>query len=164
MKKKLTVYCIKYGKSSTAFIAIADNSIPLKIIRWYADVDNSFIYESFVKINMLPLMKKISKDTNKTAILYHNHKSIKEFISEVIGNEVTWIDYNFSIWTKVFIGLEEYSIENGNIIEIDHPIKIKDKVLNSIINEGLKLVEKKQKELNEKIAKIRKRRKKDYER
>jgi len=163
MKKKLTVYCIKYGKAPKAFIAVADNSIPLKILNYYTDINNSFIYESFININHISLIKKICSDTGKTAILNrtHNNKEVRKFIDKVIGYEVIWKEYCFSIWTKSFSGIHEYVRESQSTIEIDHPINLEDKIIISIVQEGQKSIEKSQKEF--KKIKVKYKRKKKNE-
>jgi len=75
MKKKLTTYLIQYGSNENFFIAIADNSIPFKIIGNYSDVEESLIFEGFLKSTQLPIIRKVCKDTGKTAILLRNQKS-----------------------------------------------------------------------------------------
>ena len=159
MKKKLTVYCINYGKSENIFLAIANNSIPFKIIGGYSDVEESLIFEKFIKSIHLPLIKKVCKDTGKSAILYRNqtNKILCDFINEILGCEVKFIQYSLSKWNNFIIGMEEYSTENSSTIEIDHPIRLEDKMLILMVKEGVKSLEKKHREIQEKIPRRRKR-------
>ena len=159
MKKKLTVYYIKYGKAPKAFIAIADNSIPLKIINYYADVESSFIYEEYISTKYFSLIKKICRNTGKLAILNRNHNIIKKFIDEIIGQDITLIQYSFKTWNQFFQGLQAYGLENKSIIEIDHPINLKDKMFILLVKEGLKSFAKSQIEYK-KIGKSIKKKKK----
>ena len=161
--KKLTVYCIKYGKSKNIFLAIADNSIPFKIISYYSDVEESLIFEGFIKSTELSLVKKVCKDSGRSAILLRNQKSkvLGDFINEVLGHQVTFIEYSFKSWQSFILGMQEYSSNSLTLIEIDHPICLKERILSSLVKDGLNLYNVRMKELNESLVKIKKKYKKE---
>lgn len=165
MKKRITVYCIKYGKAPKAFIAIADNSIPFKTLRFYSDIEESLFFEEFIDSTKIPIIKKVCKDSGKSAILLRNqrNKNLSNIINEILGNEVTLKQYSFTQWNNFICGIEEFSSEDSSVIEIDHPINLNDKMLISIINQGLKSIDKKRKDLDKIRADIKKhkRKKKD---
>lgn len=163
MKKKLTVYCINYGKSENVFLAIADNSIPFKVISRYFDVEESLIFEGLINKEKLPIAKKVCKDTNKSAILLRNQEIpiLRDFVNEILGNQVTFINYSFKQWKYFILGMEEYSTENSSIIEIDHPIYFDNEILSSIMKEGIEMFEVKQREMKQRFDEIKKKCKKE---
>jgi hypothetical protein len=136
--KELTFYNISYGKSNSTFIFITDNSIPLIFLKSYVDIKNSVIFEKFISIDIVPILKKICKDTKKEAILNCNNFDfdIAEISIIIMGHKVTWKNYSFKNWNNFYLGLRNYSEEINVIIEVDHPIDIKDKNILKIINKG----------------------------
>lgn len=148
MRKNLTVYCIHCSQHPKAFLAIADNSIPLTFINSYVDIDNSVIFERYISLHILSELKKICQDTGKTAILNCNNKdsTIQEITREIIGHTITWKDYDLKEWQDFIIGGGEYTLLNKASLEIDHPVDLKDSKLKRIIKEGLKSLDDREKE------------------
>lgn len=151
MRKELTVYCITRDGCSKSFIGIADNSIPLKFVHSYSDVEKSIFYETSIEKDLITELKEICKDTGKTAILNSNHSNstIQYFTRTVIGHDVTWLDYPFCEWKDFMDGVEQYCETKECVIEMDHPIDLRNEVLGNIVSEGKAVIEAKIKEIDE---------------
>jgi hypothetical protein len=163
MKKNLTIYCIEYGDKPKAFIVLADNNIPFTFNGLYTDVDNSVMFEKYILVSLIPELKKICKDTGKTAILNSNHKDadIREITRAVIGYNVIWKNCSLKNWKLFMTGVTEYSIINEALIEIDHPFDLKDSMLVRMIKDGWKSFNVRQKEIKKSITEYQKKRKKN---
>lgn len=153
-----TLYCVHFGKNPNVFLAIADNNIPLKFLGRYSDILNSFIYENFISEDLLPIVKKICSDTKKEAILNINHSNeiIKEITNHIISCDITWKNCSRNSWNNFINGVVNYCQDKDVIMEIDHPINFKDKMLVQIIEKGLLIKFKKDKEIQESFKQIRK--------
>lgn len=136
---KLTVYCITRYNGINGLLVVAKNSIPFTFVGSYADVKESVISNFFFEVKLKPLVKELCKDTGKTCILNLNHTEefIRDLVTIIIGNDVTWKSYSFNDWDKFILGCEEYSLLHHKSIEIDHPIRFSDPVLEDIIAQGL---------------------------
>jgi len=136
MKKELTIYCIKRGKNPKALLTITDNNIPFSVVGYHCDILESV---KFIKVELLPTIKDICKDTGKNAILNCNHSDhdIASFARTLMGHKVIWKNYSFKAWNNFILGLEEFSgVEDFNI-EIDHPIDLSDETIKNIVDRGL---------------------------
>lgn len=154
---KLTIYQITYKGKPKDYIIVANESIPMVFLKYYTDINQSVIETFKVDCNMTPLLKNICQD-HKQAILNSNHSNnvICSFTRLVIGQSVNWLQISCENWNKLIDGVHEYISHRDLILEIDHPINLEDKKLKEIIKEGMKEKKRRDKEIQERLGKIRK--------
>lgn len=160
MTKTFTVYCVRYDSKPKAYIGIADNDISWKIVpHRYFDINNSFLWQKYASVDLIPEIKKICQDTGKTAILNSSHSNsfIQEIAKTVLGYSVIWKDYNYQEWSDALDGIAEYGSTHKSIIEIDHPIDLNDKELIVMIREGSQIIEQRMAEFDKICKSVSKR-------
>ena len=137
----MTVYCIRYGKSSIVLLIFANNNIPLTFINYHSDIEDSIICEIFLDDIFLNLVKKICKNTGKLAILNNNHDNadVSKISKLVMGSNIIWKNYSLKKWNNFINSTMTFSRKNNVRIDITHPIDFNDKKINNLIESGLKI-------------------------